>query len=69
MRASPSANAPANLTAASSQALIVSLAATRLRRIRNAARALAILPLATLAATIAFRWPLNVVVVVHRPGV
>jgi hypothetical protein len=59
MRASPFANSPvhlaANLAPASSQALVVSLAATRLRRICDAARALAILPQAAFAAAIAFR--------------
>jgi hypothetical protein len=68
MRASPSANSPirlaANLASASSQALVVSLAATRLRRIDDAARALAVLPQATLAATIASRLSPHVVIVV-----
>jgi hypothetical protein len=61
---SPSANSQANLITASSQTLAVSLAATRLLRTHDAARTLAVLLLATLAATIASRRPPCVVVVV-----
>jgi hypothetical protein len=57
MRTSPSANSQTILPTASSQALIVTLTATRLSRIRDAARALPVLTQATFAAAIAPRWP------------